>query len=43
MVEYAMILALIALAMLAALAPMAQRVVGMWNDSDQRVDAASNR
>jgi Flp pilus assembly pilin Flp len=41
MVEYALILALIALAMLVAFTPVARQVVGMWNNTDEEVAGAS--
>jgi pilus assembly protein Flp/PilA len=40
-VEYALILALIALAMLVAFTPVARQVVGMWNNTDEEVAGAS--
>lgn len=40
MVEYALIVALIALAMLAAFGPVARQVVGFWNDADAGVAEA---
>jgi pilus assembly protein Flp/PilA len=43
MIEYALLIGLIALAMLASLAPVASRVVGMWNDSDADVAEAVGR
>jgi pilus assembly protein Flp/PilA len=43
MVEYALLIGLIALAMLASFAPMASRMVGIWSDSDADVAEAVGR
>jgi pilus assembly protein Flp/PilA len=43
MVEYALIIALIALAMLTAFTPVARQVVGMWTDANEEVAGATRR
>ncbi|MCG7348647.1 Flp family type IVb pilin [Sphingomonas sp. ACRSK] len=43
MVEYALIIALIALAALATLTPLSRQVVGMWDHADEEVSDAVQR
>jgi pilus assembly protein Flp/PilA len=41
MVEYALLIAMIALAMLVAFAPLAEQVVAIWENTDQEVAGAA--